>query len=301
MHLLVGLKWVPLRPEIDPLSGRVTIDERFCGISPADQSALEWALRLASTGPLGSGSVTAVCIGPAAAGTVLRQALAAGADDAILVEVPDDQPSPVVAAELASLAQPRHERGRLDLICTGDLSLDRGSGAVPALVANQLGWPQALGLVRAEIGTDPLTVERRLDRGRRERLAVEGPAVVSFERGPELRRAPLGAVLAAGSSEVTVTGPSSGLVEAASGAPRPVRPIGHGPYRPPASVVAAPTGTTRQRVAALTGGAAPAPTGGQIHQVSPAEAAQLAVAQLEAWGYLDPDPDSDPDPDRGRS
>ena len=41
-----AVKWVDLRPDVDPLLGLVTHDVRTSGFSPADAAALEWALRL---------------------------------------------------------------------------------------------------------------------------------------------------------------------------------------------------------------------------------------------------------------
>ena len=72
--ILACLKWVthPGEPH----------DERFAGISPADQSALEFALVQAAALGLG---VTAVTVGPAGAEKVLRDALACGAQRAVRI------------------------------------------------------------------------------------------------------------------------------------------------------------------------------------------------------------------------
>ena len=60
-------------------------DERFAGMSPADQSALEFALRQAER--LGVGA-TAVTVGPTGADRVLRDALACGATRAVRIDAP---------------------------------------------------------------------------------------------------------------------------------------------------------------------------------------------------------------------
>ena len=68
MSIVACLKWVshPGEPH----------DERFAGMSPADQSALEFALQQAAL--LGTG-VTAITVGPSGADKVLRDALASPA------------------------------------------------------------------------------------------------------------------------------------------------------------------------------------------------------------------------------
>jgi len=81
-QVVVCLKWVDLRPEVDPLTGASTLDPRFSGASPADWSALEWALRLAG----GVDPVTVVSAGPAEAQPMLRTALAAGAANAVRID-----------------------------------------------------------------------------------------------------------------------------------------------------------------------------------------------------------------------
>lgn len=295
MRILVALKWVALRPDVDPLTGIAHPDPRFSGAGPADTSALEWALRLRDhTG----GVVTAVTVGPPAAEALLRQCLAAGADRAVRVELagdhhagvdPADPPSRWVAAELASVAAGADLAA--DLVMCGYASADRGSGAVPAFMAHELGWPQALGLTALELeraadGGPRLNLERRLDGGRRERLALDPPGVLSLEPGPELRRAPLAATLTAGSALIEV--------RPARHVPPPAPAVlARRPFRPRARVVPAPTGSTRDRLAHLLGAAQPGShgggsAGGEGGELMPGDAARLALDRLITWGYVEP-------------
>ena len=277
LRIAVCLKWVSTRPEVDSLTGATETDPRFSGASPADLSALEWAFRLAQA----AGTVTAITVGDISSEAMLRDAVAAGANDAIRVSATPGGSSEAVAADIATVCAD-HE-----LIVCGDHSLDRGSGSVPAFIAHQLGWAQALGLLSAanQTGADddpwPLLVERRLDRGRRERLQIASKAVISFETGPELRRASLASTLAARTVALDV--------HPSTGASRPQAPhlLETGPFRPRARVKAAPSGDTRERVLDLIGGATES-SGGQKHEVSPDEGADIVVAQLRQWGYIDP-------------
>jgi len=260
------LKWVDLRPEVDPLSGAVHHDGRATGMSDADQAALEWALR---AGEAWGQPVIAVTAGPAAAETVLREALAAGAGAAVRVGLGPDAPSATVATALAA---PLTGCG---LVLCGDLSVDRGSGSVPAYLAARLSAAQALGLVAVDLGpTGTLTVLRRLDGGRRERLRVPTPAVCSVEGSTvRLRRAPLAAVLEARRSPIPVhAGPS-----VAANGHHPTRP-----YRPRARALTAPHGDALHRVQQLTSAAASI-THGQPEVVEPAAAAARLLEALAAW------------------
>ena len=58
------LKWVDLRPDVDPLAGTVRHVDRTCGFSLADAAALECALLLGEAWQL---PVAAITAGPKAA------------------------------------------------------------------------------------------------------------------------------------------------------------------------------------------------------------------------------------------
>lgn len=271
MDIGVTLKWVDLRPEVDPVSGSVVHHPGAFALSAQDRNALELALRTAERW---HGRVLAATVGPPGADAVLRTALAAGAAAATRVEGTDADAA-AVAGELARVL------GRCDVVWCGTWSADRGSAAVPARLAAVLGRAQALGVTMVEIGVaGRLTVERRLDRGRRERLALQAPVVVSVEGGiAELRRAPLPAVLAADAAPIEV-------LSSAPGGPSPTRLLARRPYRPRTRVVAGPSGDTRDRILALTG-ALSERTPPRTVEVDPDEAAAMLVAQLRAWGYLE--------------
>lgn len=268
------LKWAALRPEVDPLDATVREGPHSSGASPADQAALEHALRLAEAW---GAAVVAVTAGPPAATGVLREALAAGAARAVRVELEPGAPSPAVAAGLAEVL------GGVGVVCCGDASVDRGSGSVPAFLAAHLGAAQALGLVElrpSPSGPGRLAATRRLDRGRRERLELDAPAVVSVEGGSaRLRRAALGAVIAARSAAVDVHVP-------ARHTPPAVRVARSAPFRPRPRVLAGPdpTAPARERILALTVAATSHEPPRLLH-LAPGEAAQAILDQLAQWGH----------------
>jgi len=260
--IVACLKWVthPGEPH----------DERFAGISPADQSALELALVQAAA--MGT-TVTVVSVGPAAAQRVLRDALACGAGRAVHVLAPVAPTSTDVADAIADAVPDAA------WVWCGDYSLDRGTGSVPAFLAARLNAQQALGVIAIEpSGHQQITATRRLDGGRRELLQVQSPAVVSVEGAvAHLRRAGLAALRAAATAVVDVVQPASST--------HPDDAVVR-PYRPRARALAAPAGTPLDRLRALTDAGEAVAARGETVVLEPADAAARIVASLRSWGYL---------------
>ncbi|MGB0389411.1 MAG: hypothetical protein ACPGWR_31695, partial [Ardenticatenaceae bacterium] len=63
---------------------------------------------------------------------------------------------------------------------------DNGSGLVPALLAEHLGWPVVVDVTQFEIKDREAIVQRRVTRGAREEVIVPLPAVLALE--PDLAR-----------------------------------------------------------------------------------------------------------------
>lgn len=272
----VALKAVALRPDVDPLTGAVHVDDRVVGASDMDRAALEWALRL---GERWGRPVVAVSAGGGAAELVLRGALSVGASRAVHVQLDPHASSEVAAVALADV----FDSADCGVVLCGAHSLDRGSGSVPAFLAHHRGCAQALGLVDLEPGAaDELVAVRRLDGGRREKLRLHGRVVCSVEGSTaRLRRAGLATTLAAGRARVeVVSGPAAGASGAAHVDPQ------HRPYRPRARVLPPPEGASAlDRVLVLTQAAVPR-TPPRVLEAPPDEAADAILAQLREWGEL---------------
>jgi len=266
------LKWVDLRPDVDPLEGTVRHDDRTSGFSLADAAALECALLLGEAWQL---PVAAITAGPPGAQAVLRDAAAFGPRRLVLVTADIDAPSEAIAEALAPLLD------GAAVVCCGDYSADRGSGSVPAFLAHQLEAAQALGLT----GLTPrsrgcLIAQRRLDGGRREHLQVTAPAVISVEPGAaRLRRAPLSGLLAAREATIEVT---EGAV---THRPR-VQVMHMAPYRPRPKILPPPHDPLpRARLLALTG-ALTERTPPRVVRAPCDEAADELIRYLKDKGYL---------------
>ena len=264
MTIAVCLKWINA-------SGQTEVDDdRFMGFSYADQAALEYALRIAENT---NDEVVVVTAGPSGAEAVLRDAIARGAHRAIRIDIDRSLESVVIARSLAQVVN------HCSLIWCGDYSSDRGSGSVPAFIAAELAFEQALGLVEIEIPVDaqhPITALRRLDGGRREQLEIRGQAVISVEGSTaRLRRASLKGSMAANKQAIEIVTTHHVTVETP-----PTRA-----YRPRARTVAAPVGSSAlDRVKQITDTSSSKGHGETVH-LEPREAAELIVNKLREWGY----------------
>lgn len=251
--VVVAMRWVDAHARVDALTGRVSTDPRGAGPSEADRCALEHGLRMAeATG----GRCAVVSLAPEQATGMLRDALASGAHAVLRVDAEHDagterELADSGAATAQTLARAvRAELGHPDLVLTGDHSTDRGTGSTPAFLAAELGCAQALGLVELDYTQRRLTGLRRLDGGRRERLAIPLPAVCSVEpAGVRPRRAGLRATLAARTATIPVVPAGRHSLAA-----EPVTVVSANPYRPRAKELPPPDGSDpRQRLLRLTG------------------------------------------------
>lgn len=284
-----------LRPAVDPLDGTVTRDRLGVGLSPADGTALEHALRI---GDAWSARVVALCVGPESVEPVLRDVAALGVS-VVRVPLGDEGDGHRYVSELAederglarTLVAALAPFGPPDLVLCGDRSVDRGTGALPAYLAHELGAAQALGLVAvapvaADDGGPALLVERRLDAGWRERLRVPLPAVCSVEgAGVRLRRATLAGVLAVDGAPVPVD--RTPVVVAAAG-PETFHVGPPRPFRPRTRIVPAPRDADpRLRLLALTGTLETHDPPTVVHPADAGEAVDVLLGFLVRHGYRD--------------
>src|SRR6266545_1840107 len=292
--IVAAMGWSWQETEVDPLTGAVTADPRDRGPSQSELAALEHALRLAERW---NARVVAATVGLGDADAMLRDALAAGAAEALRVApagghagppggTAGPQPGDLVgggqyfATALAAAVYQRY--GVPDLVLCGDHSADRGTGSFPAFLAAALDAAQVLGVVRMEPeGDGVLRVHRRLDSGRREVLRVQVPAVVSVEAaGVRLRRAGLPAMLASGQATIPV------VRAPGTTAARRIRILGTHPYRPRPRELAGPSGTALHRTLDLTGALVERTLPTVLGPMSPDQAAGELLGYLRRHDYL---------------
>jgi electron transfer flavoprotein beta subunit len=178
LNIVVCVKQTPdTAATLTVVDGKASWGEAPLVLNPWDEYAVEQALL---TKEAEGGEVTAICLGPETAEEALKQALAMGCDQAILIQDPafDSVDSLVASRVLAAGIQKLDSR---DLVFFGKAAVDTDTGATGPQVARRLGWP-SLNLVAAvsELNSSEktITVERLLEEGRQ---VVSGPlpAVVS--------------------------------------------------------------------------------------------------------------------------
>ncbi len=177
MKALVAIKRVVdanFRVRVKPDGSGVELDNVKMSMNPFDEIAVEQAVRLKEAGTVSE--IVAVSIGPAKAEDTLRQALAMGADRAILV-VHDGRAEPLgVAKVLAAIAR----RETPDLLLLGKQAIDDDSGATGQMLAGLLGIGQATFASSIAIADRKATVTREVDGGL-QTLELTLPAVITAD------------------------------------------------------------------------------------------------------------------------
>jgi electron transfer flavoprotein beta subunit len=183
MKILVAVKQVPdtatpVKIGADPKS--IDIAGITWIVSPYDEFAVEEALRIKEK--RGQGEVVAVTLGPERAKEALRSCLAMGCDRAIHVNDPGLADADTLTAARALAAVVKQEGPQL-VLC-GRQAIDDDMGAVPAQLAELLGWPCAYWIMEEAVDGDgkTLRVARQVEGGL-EIFELPLPAVVTCQKG----------------------------------------------------------------------------------------------------------------------
>ena len=143
-------------------------------MNPFDEIAVEEAVRLKEAGI--ATEVVAVSCGVAACQDTLRNALAIGADRAILVQA-DGELQPLAVAKLLKAVC---DAEAPQLVLCGKQAIDDDANQVGQMLAALAGWPQATFASRLAVQGGEASVTREIDGGL-ETLVVRLPAVVSAD------------------------------------------------------------------------------------------------------------------------
>jgi len=188
VNVLVCVKRVPLTGGKMVLTAdERAIETRHLGftISPHEECGVEEAVRIVEAG---GGSVTVLTLGPPEAEEQLREAMALGADRAVLLETDgsDWDPEATAAALVEAI---RAEDPAPDLIVFGNESADSGGFQVGIRVAHALGRPIVTGLKALAVEHGALRAEQEVGSAR-DVYRVPLPAVVTVKEGINLPRYP---------------------------------------------------------------------------------------------------------------
>lgn len=176
MHIVVCVKQVPgtTKVQINPETNTLIRDGVEAIINPFDENALEAALVLKDT--IGA-KVTVICMGPPQAESALRETMARGADDVVLLCDRAFAGSDTWATSYA-LAQGVRALDKVDLVFCGKQAIDGDTAQVGPGVADWLDLPCIAYARKIEVTNGVAQVERAYEDGY-EKLEVALPCVLT--------------------------------------------------------------------------------------------------------------------------
>lgn len=145
-------------------------------MNPYDEFAVEEALRIKENG---EGEVTVISVGGQQGQDALRQALAMGADKAVLVDVGDIEMDEYSTATILAKVISEME---YDIIIGGFRAIDDGSAQVSGRVAEILDIPVVNVVTKLDIADGKATATREIEGGS-EVVEVSLPAVITAQKG----------------------------------------------------------------------------------------------------------------------
>ena len=164
MHIVVCIKQVPDTHDvkIDPKTNTLMREGVAAIVNPFDVYAIEEALRIRDKV---GGKVTALSMGPPQAETALREAIAMGVNEAVLLSDRAFAGSDTWATSY-TLACGLRKLGDVDLILFGKQAADGDTAQVGPGVATHLDLPQITYVRKVEsIDAQSITAERLLETG----------------------------------------------------------------------------------------------------------------------------------------
>ncbi len=144
-------------------------------LNPYDEYAVEEAVKIKEES---GADVTVLTVGPARSESVLRTALAMGADKAVLVELEEEADEYNIAKFITAAMKGK----QYDLILGGNMSVDSGSSQVAARVAEELDIPHVSAITKLSLDGNKATVERDVE-GDIEIVEIQFPFLATAQQG----------------------------------------------------------------------------------------------------------------------
>ena len=164
MEIIVCVKQVPDTKDVrlDPKTNTMSREGVESIMNPFDRHALEEAVRLKEKH---GGSVRALSMGPPQAAEVLREAIACGADEGVLVSDRAFAGADTWATSY-TLVKAIETIGDADLILCGKQAIDGDTAQVGPGMASRMGRPYVTCVQKTrEVGQNHIVVERMMDDG----------------------------------------------------------------------------------------------------------------------------------------
>jgi len=174
-------------------------------VNESDGYALEEALRLKEK--LG-GEVVVCSMGPTRVKSVIKDALARGADRAI--HVVGDELAHIGPFAAATILAEAIKGEQSDLVLTGLQSDDYGFAQTGVILAELLGMPHATIVIEVDASGEQLRVKRELENGWYQWYTMPRPALLTIQSGiSQIRYATLKGIMAAKKKEIREVTPAS--------------------------------------------------------------------------------------------
>lgn len=203
MKLLVCISRVPdTTTKISFTDNNTRFDEQNVQfvINPYDEwFALVRALEIKEKS---GGSVTVIHVGNASGDTIIRKALAIGADDAIRINC-DPSDAFGVASQIGAFASDK----QFDMILVGKETIDYNGSSIGGMLAEMLDLPFVSYASKLDIEGSTATLHREIEGGK-EIVEVQIPAVISAQKGMAEARIPsMRGIMAARTKPLQVVDP----------------------------------------------------------------------------------------------
>lgn len=176
MKIIVCIKQVPDTTDvkIDPKTGTLIREGVPSIVNPDDKHAIEEGMRLKEKF---GGRVIVISMGPPQADEALREALAMGVDEAILLSDRAFAGADTLATSY-TLATCIKKIGGYDLVICGRQAIDGDTAQIGPQMAEYLGLPQVTYVRKLEVKGKKIVTERLLEDGY-EKIETTLPALVT--------------------------------------------------------------------------------------------------------------------------
>lgn len=180
MNIVVLIKQVPGTDNVkmDPVTGVMIRSGKDTIINPLDENALAEAIRIKTAKD--NVKVTAISMGPESAARALREAIAMGADEAVLLSGRVFAGSDTVATGKA-LAAAIKKVGPVDLVICGERATDGETGQTGAMIANYLDIPIQTYVSALEVKENSVIAKRTVEGGF-EQVEVTYPVMITVNK-----------------------------------------------------------------------------------------------------------------------
>jgi len=142
--------------KVDPSTKKPILQGVSQKISDIDKNAMEEAIKIKEKH---GGKITVITVGPSDAKERIKELLAMGADEGVLISMPKKSDYHVISMLISEAIKKIHE---YDIVLCGEASIDLFSGQVGPRVAGMLGIPQITYAQSVTADKDKVTAERNM-------------------------------------------------------------------------------------------------------------------------------------------